>query len=220
MLDRTKGLFPKSDTTIFVPVKVKDKAIGVIEAIYQDDHNTRDPNQDRLLLRTIAEVGAQAIQRATLITKNIKTQRLAAVSKAAIAANHEINSPLTTILLKMDMLLKSDPPLNQTTQGTLRDIKKEALYIKGLVKKMLEISDVIEIDYTHGEKMLDINAKPAQKEKPSHDEITQDKKIPEEESSQDELPGFENYLEENGASSQKEDIPQDETPGFEDYLEE
>jgi len=207
LLERTKGMFPKSTTTIFVPLKVKNKAIGMLEAVYKDDHNMRDPNQDRLLLRTIGDVGAQAIQRAVLITKNIKTQRLAAVSKAAIAANHEINSPLTTILLKIDMLLKSKPPLNEATQGALRDIKKESLHIKGLVKKMLEISDIVETDYTHDEKMLDINKGAAQKE----------------ETSQDEIPGFEDYLEEipqDKPPQDQDNTPQDEMPGFEDYLEE
>ncbi|MEA3223806.1 MAG: HDOD domain-containing protein [Thermodesulfobacteriota bacterium] len=213
LLDRTEGIFPKSTTTIFVPLKVKNKAIGMLEAVYKDDHSMQDPNQDRLLLRTIGDIGAQAIQRAVLITKNIKTQRLAAVSKAAIAANHEINSPLTTILLKIDMLLKTNPPLNEVTQSALRDIKKGSLHIKELVKKMLEISDVVETEYTRGEKMLDINKGAAQKEEASQKEKT----------SQDEIPGFEDYLEEipqDKALKDQDNAPQDEVPGFEDYLEE
>ncbi|MBN2298425.1 MAG: HDOD domain-containing protein, partial [Deltaproteobacteria bacterium] len=93
LLERTNGTYPRGMNIIFAPLKVDNKIIGVIESLPQEHASPEELNQKTLLLRTIAEVGAQAIQRAMLMTRNIKSQRLAAVSKTAIAANHEINSP-------------------------------------------------------------------------------------------------------------------------------
>ena len=106
LLDRSNAVYPKVVNFIYAPLKVDNTVIGVLEAMPQEGAGQEEINQRLLLLRTVAEVGAQAIQRAMLITKSIKAQRLAAVSKTAIAANHEINTPLTTILLKLDMLVK------------------------------------------------------------------------------------------------------------------
>jgi K+-sensing histidine kinase KdpD len=190
ILDRTQGVYPKSGGIINAPIKVESSIIGVIESIpIEDQHD--DITEKTLLLRTIAEVGGHAIERATLVAKNLKAERLAAVSKTAIAANHEINSPLTTILLKLDTLLK-EKNVKTDYYATIKEIKDEASKIKDLVKRMLEISDVVETDYikhdSKTEKMLDIKTSA---KKP---ESATDKK----------------------SGPVKPDI---DTPGFEDYLE-
>ncbi len=181
LLDLTNGIFPRNGKTIQVPIKVDNKCIGAIELVDLEENEHVDLNQKRLLLHTIGEIGNQAIQRAMLITRNIKSQRLAAVSKTAIAANHEINSPLTTVLLKLDMLLGGrDIPEKALTD--LKGIKKEALKIQSLVKKMLEISDVVETNYAHNEKMLDLKR------------ATEKPQTPPPENDSTEAPGFEDYL--------------------------
>jgi len=214
LLDRTNGIFPKTGSAIFATLKVDNKVLGAIEAILKDNLGPDEINQKALMLRTISEVGAQAIQRAMLITKNMKAQRLAAVSKTAIAANHEINSPLTTVLLKLDML-SGETNLSQNAKNAINEIKKEAITIRNVVKKMLEISDVVETSYTNHEKMLDINK--SSKSLPEEPPKTQVQ-------SQKEATGFEDYMEENsGKKSQKAQAskrnPADQAPGFEDYLE-
>ncbi|OPZ61090.1 MAG: phosphodiesterase [Deltaproteobacteria bacterium ADurb.Bin510] len=163
LLDRTSGVYPPQSPLLHAALRVDGSPIGTLEAIYGAKQD--DLNQRRILLRTIAEIGTQAIQRAMLITKNIKAQRLAAVSKTAIAANHEINSPLTTILLKLDMLIGSG---DNAAAASLKEIRQEALRIQELVKRMLEISDVVETDYANNEKMLDLKrAVPAAAPTPS-----------------------------------------------------
>ena len=194
ILDRTSGIYPKKTPYLYAPIRVEDKIIGVIEAIHDEGELPEDSNQRCLLLRTIAEIGAQAIQRATLVTKNIKAQRLAAVTKTAIAANHEINSPLTTILLKLDMLSK-EPGLAASHVGTLKEIKGEAMKINMLVKKMLEISDVVETTYTQDEKMLDIHKASEKRPEPQSAPPTV-KETPAPAAPAEDLPGFEDYLDE------------------------
>jgi putative nucleotidyltransferase with HDIG domain len=190
VLDRTQGKYPKSSGIIHAPVKMESNIIGVIESTPVEDQH-EDIIEKTLLLRTIAEVGGHAIERATLVAKNLKAERLAAVSKTAIAANHEINSPLTTILLKLEMLLR-DKTIKTDNYVMIKEIKDEASKIKDLVKRMLEISDVVETDYLkHGsktEKMLDMKTS-AKKPEPAS------VKKSEPEKPEGDIPGFEEYLE-------------------------
>jgi len=190
VLDKTQGIFPKQGGIIYAPVKVEGSIIGVIESTPLEAQH-EDVTERTLLLRTIAEVGGHAIERATLVAKNLKAERLAAVSKTAIAANHEINSPLTTILLKLDMLLR-DKSIKTETYVTIKGIKEEASKIKDLVKRMLEISDVVETDYlkheNKTEKMLDMKTS-AKKTESAADKKSEPKKP------DSDTPGFEDYLE-------------------------
>lgn len=213
MLDRTNGIFPRTAGSVFAPLKVDGKTIGAIEVILKDNLGPDEINQKTLMLRTISEVGTQAIQRAMLITKNMKAQRLAAVSKTAIAANHEINSPLTTILLKLDMLL-TETNLNQNARNALAEVKKEAMAIRNVVKKMLEISDVVETGYINNEKMLDLRQAAGTAAPGSPCTPVQARQEP---------VGFEDYIEahdNNGHKTQAaKPVTGDHVPGFEDYVE-
>ncbi len=218
LLERTNGVYPKNLNVLYAPLKVDGKTIGVIEALPQENASPDEINQKTLLLRTIAEVGAQAIQRAMLMTRNIKSQRLAAVSKTAIAANHEINSPLTTILLKLDMLI-NEGSLSKGVVDGLTEVKHEAIKIKTVVKKMLEISDVVETNYVKNEKMIDIHNAPKQKI-PEHT----DSAGAGETTAKEEFAGFEDYLEQSPQAKPQSDpagktqVSYNSTPGFEDYL--
>ncbi len=216
LLNRTNGIFPRTLGSIFAPLRVDNKIIGAVEVILQDETGPDEMNQKTLMLRTISEVGAQAIERAMLVTKNIKAQRLAAVSKTAIAANHEINSPLTTMLLKLDMLAR-EASLGTSAKRALDEIKNEAITIRNVVKKMLEISDVVETSYANNEKMLDLNKSTG---KPQAESVLHPS--PQEQNIQD-IPGFEEYTEEKAPSTAKKNHPAapaiDAVPGFEDYME-
>ncbi|HDP24393.1 MAG TPA: HDOD domain-containing protein, partial [Deltaproteobacteria bacterium] len=64
LLDRTNGIYPTSHSTIYAPLRVDNKIIGAIEAILGDSLSPEERNQKALMLRTISEIGAQAIQRA------------------------------------------------------------------------------------------------------------------------------------------------------------
>ena len=245
MLDRTNGIFPRTAGSVFAPLKVDGKTIGAIEAILKDNLGPDEINQKTLMLRTISEVGTQAIQRAMLITKNMKAQRLAAVSKTAIAANHEINSPLTTILLKLDMLL-TETNLNQSAKNALAEVKKEAMAIRDVVKKMLEISDVVETCYINNDKMLDLRKSagaaapgspctPVQaRQEPvgfedyieAHDNNNGHRTLAAKPVTGDQVPGFEDYVEDKPAlpplvKTKRNEAPlRTDAPGFEDYLDE
>lgn len=189
LMERTSGLTPREAPYIHAPLRVDDRIIGVLECVPARELSPEERAQRGLLLRTIADVAAQAIHRAMLITRNIKNERLAAVSKTAIAANHEINSPLTTMLLNLDMLLKNTA-LPPEAAHNIEGIKDQALKIKLLVKKMLEISEVVETSYTRDETMIDLH-QPARQPAPAAPAATTTEEKP-----PADLPGFEDYLDE------------------------
>jgi len=214
LLDRTSGIYPPDSPLLYTALKVENTAIGSLEVIYNP--NQEDLAQRRILLRTIGEIGTQAIQRAMLTAKNMKSQRLAAVSKTAIAANHEINTPLTTILLKLDQLINTG---GETSAGTaLREIRQEALRIHALVKQMLEVSDIVETDYANNEKMLDFKRATAPAQPPANQTCTPSAGI--------DAPGFEDYHRKQPGTNQSKPLgckndpvaEQLGAPGFEDYL--
>jgi len=240
LLDRTNGVFPRATGIVFAALKVDGKTIGALEVLLKENIGPDEISQKGLLLRTISEVSSQAIQRAMLITKHMKSQRLAAVTKTAIAANHEINSPLTTILLKLDMLV-GEMQVNPNVKKALNEIKGEALSIRNVVKKMLEISDVVETAYTQHEKMLDLKQASKQpagagarqsphNEEAGFEDFIEDNPKPAGRAqgsstiSPEQLPGFEDYLEDKpktssaGKGSPGKPGMESDTPGFEDYL--
>jgi HD-like signal output (HDOD) protein len=247
LLDRTQGVFPRIQGVIMAPLKVDGKIIGALEVILKETAAPDDASQKALLLRTISEVASQAIHRAMLISQHMKAQRLATVTKTAIAANHEINSPLTTILLKLDMLM-GERQLGEPARKALVEIKQEVMAIKNVVKRMLEISDVVDTTYARSEKMLDLrtsqgkgaggqscpSTRSPQPENAGFEDITSRESRPCSKPSADvrsvsfeHLPGFEDYLE-DGKKGPSPQTAQDkagharasERPGFEDYLDE
>jgi len=242
LLDRTQGVFPRLPGVVMAPLRVDGKTIGALEVLLKEAVAPDEVSQKGLLLRTIAEVSSQAIHRAMLISKHMKSQRLAAVTKAAIAANHEINSPLTTILLKLDMLM-GERQVPEPVKRSLAEIKHEVITIKNVVKRMLEISDVIDTTYARNEKMLDLRASQGaaqgRQQHPGetasvHDEAgfesppsTRSGPVlsPEAKSvSFDQIPGFEDYLEDKPSRSDRGErsagvLPHHDKPGFEDFLE-
>ncbi len=242
LLERTTGIFPKTVGILFAGLRVDGKTIGALEVLLKDNQGPDEINQKGLLLRTIAEVSSQAIQRAMLITKNMKAGKLAAVTKTAIAANHEINSPLTTILLKLDMLT-GEMQLSPPAKKAIGEIKSEAIAIRNVVKKMLEISDVVETSYAQNEKMLDLRqATKTRSDNPSdkgqaheqgmssgfEDYLDDQPKLgartPDSKAgTMEQTPGFEDYLENKpkhpaGVKPSSNEAPATDTPGFEDYL--
>ena len=67
LLERTNGIFPRATGIVFAALKVDGKTIGALEVLLKDNIGPDEVSQKGLLLRTIAEVSSQAIQRACLL---------------------------------------------------------------------------------------------------------------------------------------------------------
>ncbi|MBN2298796.1 MAG: hypothetical protein JXM72_09385, partial [Deltaproteobacteria bacterium] len=147
--------------------------------------------------------------------------------------------------LKLDMLMR-EGSLSKSSVDGLNEIKNEAIKIKTVVKKMLEISDVVETNYVKNEKMLDIHhtskkdegaraTGPVPESSPEEiaagfEDYNNEERKPQapassamtEDSSGNHTPGFEDYLDQQHKEMQKNSTSSSsvtDNPGFEDYLE-
>lgn len=83
-----------------------------------------------------------------------KTMELAAITKTVIALKHEINSPLTAVLMTADYLQRSmgdDSPFKPHAESIVNDTRR----IAKILKQLREISEPIYTEYLPGVSMLD-----------------------------------------------------------------
>jgi len=108
--------------------------------------------------------------------------------------------------------------LTKPVVSSLGEIKAEAIKIKNIVKKMLEISDVVETSYIKNEKMLDLHGASSPAKAPPAGEALRQAPL-------EEATGFEDFLDEKPAQAKapgpvkKDAAPGNASPGFEDYME-
>lgn len=73
----------------------------------------------------------------------LKQKRLSEVQKDFINnMTHEVKTPVSTILLSAEMLLKNNPPDKETIKTYTTLISKEALRIKGHAEQVLQIAEI------------------------------------------------------------------------------
>jgi signal transduction histidine kinase len=124
-----------------VPLIVKQKPIGVLEAINkQDDGNYTE--DDRTILETLAAQAAIAIENARLLNKlkdaNAELRRLDRMKSDFIAiASHELRTPLG-LILGHATFIKDAVPLDQQEQ--MEVIIRSAMRLKTIIEDMAAIA--------------------------------------------------------------------------------
>jgi signal transduction histidine kinase len=133
---RDKRFFAKSDEStgfqtrsmIVVPMKVKDKTIGVLEAINRAD-NSPFTEEDIELLTTLSAQAAIAITNARLFQQSDLISEMI----------HELRTPLTSIVAYSELMLRREIPPVQA-KGFIETIYQEALKLSSMTNSFLELS--------------------------------------------------------------------------------
>lgn len=104
----------------------------------------------------------------------VKAERLTTVTKMTISLQHEINNPLTSVLVQTQaLLLKMQQgagiPLDYVKER-LTTVEREARRIRELLRNLANITEPVSQEYVPGEEMIDIKAS-------SQDITTEDTKI-------------------------------------------
>ena len=87
----------------------------------------------------------------------IVTERLGAVREPAIAVNHEVNNPLTTILATAQMIMLSEKDLSDEVREKLKQVEVDAKRIADVTKRLRSVEEVKTKEYiSEGPKMLDL----------------------------------------------------------------
>jgi C4-dicarboxylate-specific signal transduction histidine kinase len=77
----------------------------------------------------------------------IKSERVAAITETAVAANHEINNPLFSVLGQAQLLLRKYKGRDEETLQRLRMIEESALRISCVIKKLANLADPVVKEY-------------------------------------------------------------------------
>lgn len=135
-VSRDKRFFAKSDEStgfqtrsiIAVPMKVKDKTIGVLEAINRAD-DTPFTTEDIDLLTTLSAQAAIAITNARLFQQSDLISEMV----------HELRTPLTSIVAYSELMLRREIPPPQARSFT-ETIYQEAIKLSNMTNSFLELS--------------------------------------------------------------------------------
>ncbi len=157
-LDAATGLRTRS--ILAVPLVKEDASIGVLELINKrDESNFHD--HDVAMLEAFAGQAVVALENARLHehlqARNrelreamrglqeaqeqlIQKEKLASVGQLAAGVAHEINNPLSSILLYADVLCQETPAQNAQQHEDLQMILKEAMRCRTIVNDLLSFS--------------------------------------------------------------------------------
>jgi putative methionine-R-sulfoxide reductase with GAF domain len=173
-VDEQSGFTTRS--MICVPLRSRDRVIGVIEAI--NKIHGRFVREDEQLLEGLSAIAAPAIENAQLHTrlrqvnealrqrydelKETQDQLVAAEKKAAAvelagAAAHQLNQPLTVILCSLGMIRRA-LPLDHEVLSDLDVIEKAVQDATETVKKIGSITEYKTKTYVEGIQILDLGA--------------------------------------------------------------
>jgi len=113
---------------IAVPLKVKDKIIGVLEAINRAD-DTPFLEEDVELMTTLGAQAAVAITNARLFQQSDLISEMV----------HELRTPLTSIVAYSELMLRREIPPAQA-RGFTETIYQEAMHLSSMTNGFLELS--------------------------------------------------------------------------------
>lgn len=124
--DKQTGFLTRS--LIAVPLKVKEKTIGVLEAINRVD-DTPFLEEDIELMTTLGAQAAVAITNARLFQQSDLISEMV----------HELRTPLTSIVAYSELMLRREIPPAQA-RGFTETIYQEAMHLSSMTNGFLELS--------------------------------------------------------------------------------
>ncbi|MFQ5870497.1 MAG: response regulator [Candidatus Zixiibacteriota bacterium] len=98
----------------------------------------------------------RGLEKRQLEKELMKKERLEAILQITATANHEMNTPLATALMKMESLMKKKASMDEETVRGLETIQGELTKIQTMLSKMTLITDPIETEYWGEVKMIDL----------------------------------------------------------------
>ena len=130
---------------IDAPLTLRKDILGILRIYFAEPGEFSREELNFIIL--IAEIGATVIERGQLIEMQqarydqlaIRTEKLSALGQMAAGIAHEINNPLTGILLYSTNMLKKVPEEGPIKEG-LEIIIQEALRCKTVIQEVLEFS--------------------------------------------------------------------------------
>jgi K+-sensing histidine kinase KdpD len=86
----------------------------------------------------------------------VKEARVEAIRETAVTLNHKINTPLSTIMLKTELLLRTKKGLDEDMKKGLLMIQDEVGRIYETIGRLRSVYNAESVEYLKGIKMIDI----------------------------------------------------------------
>ena len=86
----------------------------------------------------------------------VKEARVEAIRETAVTLNHKINTPLSTIMLKTELLLRTKKGLDEDMKKGLLMIQDEVGRIYETIGRLRSLYNAESVEYLKGIKMIDI----------------------------------------------------------------
>lgn len=90
----------------------------------------------------------------------VRSERLAAIGEVSLAIRHEINNPLGTIIGFTDLLLMQPAHLSAEVQHKVDLIRRSALRIRDVVRRLEGLKDDRPVEYIPGLSMTNLSPRP------------------------------------------------------------
>jgi signal transduction histidine kinase len=90
------------------------------------------------------------------LKKMLKNARTEAIRETAVTLNHKINTPLSTIILKAELLLRKNKDLDKDTKKGLMTIQEEVEKIHKTMSRLSALENAKTADYLDDVKMIDL----------------------------------------------------------------
>jgi CheY-like chemotaxis protein len=155
-VDRGTGF--QSRSILCVPLKVRERVIGVLEAINKTGGSegvTFTP-EDLELMTTLASWVAVAVENAWLNRATKEMAAAAALKQTVTALAHHVNNRLMAFSLELDGL-ETEGPVDQETVGALiASARRSIQEVSAVVKALDRLEGIHTVPYVGTAEMLDI----------------------------------------------------------------
>ncbi len=95
--------------------------------------------------------------------KAIFEEKFRALSEAAVAVNHEVNNPLTTIQGQLYLLLnEAEPPLSDKDRHRVQTIMDNSKRIQDVIQRFEKVEEIESVQYLGDLRMLNLRSDPPQ----------------------------------------------------------
>ena len=148
--DRVAGLMRGADDYIPKPFHPKELLARVHGCL-------RTQDLQRELRRKVDELAEANRLLLEAQERVVRSERLAAIGEVGLAIRHEINNPLGAILGLADLLLMQPQHLPAEVQHKMEIIRRSALRIRDVVRRLEELRDDRPVEYIAGLSMTNLS---------------------------------------------------------------
>jgi DNA-binding response OmpR family regulator len=150
---------PGGQDAFVLMVTGRDATTGLLDALAAgvDDFMTKPvaPTDLEARLRIAERRIEQTIARRAAETALVRAERLASIGEVALALQHEINNPLTSLLMN-SQLLAIDGEASEAIRAQASAITAEVRRIADVIRRLRELREPKTVEYLDGARMTNL----------------------------------------------------------------